>query len=133
ETYVDILRHLSSIGATRVRLDEPALALDLDEAFAERYARAYARCASEIPDLAIEVAVYFGELRGNLPILLSLPVAGIHVDAVRARAELPALVDGLAASDKELSLGLIDGRNVWKTDLKSALSLAKDARERLGS
>ncbi|NLT69580.1 MAG: 5-methyltetrahydropteroyltriglutamate--homocysteine S-methyltransferase [Verrucomicrobiaceae bacterium] len=130
--YVEILRRLAELGAGQVRFDEPALALDLGEAFANRYQKAYQRFAAEVPGIEIEVAVYFGELRGNLPTLLSLPVAGIHFDAVRGRKEVDTVIEGLAGSDKHLSLGLIDGRNIWKTDLKAALQLAKKAIHALG-
>lgn len=131
-TYKEILTNLADAGATNVRLDEPALALDLTEEQRALVKHAYASLAIQAPGLALQVATYFGELRGNLDTLLALPVDGIHVDAIRAAGEVDTVIDGLAESSKFLSLGVIDGRNVWKTDLRFALTKLERATKILG-
>ncbi|MCB1100558.1 MAG: 5-methyltetrahydropteroyltriglutamate--homocysteine S-methyltransferase, partial [Verrucomicrobiae bacterium] len=130
--YVEILRRLSADGASRVQLDEPALCLDLSgrqRAFVEQ---AFAAFRKEVPELPLHVASYFGELRENLSTFLNLPVAGLHIDGVRGASELNAVYDGLRGSEKMLSLGIVDGRNIWKTDLRNALRLLEQAIEQIG-
>ena len=131
--YGEILSRLGEAGATAVRLDEPAFALDLTEAQREGVKKAYDTLAQNASGIGLQVATYFGELRENLGTLLSLPVAGIHIDGVRAAKEVDTVLERLAGSEKSLSLGLVDGRNIWKTDLKSALATLKKAVDALGA
>jgi 5-methyltetrahydropteroyltriglutamate--homocysteine methyltransferase len=92
---------------------------------------AYRRLATSAPGLRLLVATYFGGLRANLAWCLRLPVAALHLDLVRAPEQLePALAD--APATLSLSLGVIDGRNVWRADLDRALSTLERAVERLG-
>src|SRR5208283_1383345 len=74
---------------------------------------------------------YFGELGEALPAVMRLPVRAVHLDLVRGPGQLRAAMD-LAAPGQMLSLGLIDGRNIWRTDLVAALDVAEDASQRLG-
>ncbi len=131
--YGQILDRLAKAGATAVRLDEPALALDLTDRQRALVKTAYETLAELAAGLALNVTTYFGELRENLETLLALPVAGIHIDGVRAASEVATVASKLANSDKTLSLGLIDGRNIWKTDLKAALSVLKAVVSKLGA
>jgi 5-methyltetrahydropteroyltriglutamate--homocysteine methyltransferase len=130
--YEDVLRRLAKAGATWVQVDEPCLALDLDPAARSACAEAFGALAPAAPGLQILVATYFGDLRDNLDLALSLPVAALHLDLVRgAPAELDA---ALARAPKSLvlSLGVVDGRNVWRTDLDRALTLVEKAVQALG-
>src|SRR5690606_1119652 len=77
------------------------------------------------------VATYFGRLGSNLETLLELPVAAVHCDATRAPEEIERVLD-LIPEDKILSLGIVDGRNVWKNDYERSLLLVKSAVERIG-
>lgn len=130
--YQEILQRLVSLGAKRIRIDEPAFALDLDRSQRDLIAKAYETLAAGASGIEIQVATYFGEIRENLDTLLSLPVAGIHIDGVRASAEVPGVVESIAKSEKFLSLGLIDGRNIWKSNLKSILRALESAIAKLG-
>ena len=116
--YTVILGQLKHAGAEWVQIDEPALVLDLDERQRAAFTRAYARLARTGPKLML--TTYFGALDDNLNLALSLPVNGLHVDLVRAPEQLDAL---LAKAPKELtlSLGVIDGRNIWRADLETLL------------
>jgi 5-methyltetrahydropteroyltriglutamate--homocysteine methyltransferase len=129
--YEALLARLAAAGAEWVQLDEPCLALDLSPHALRAYETAYARLARAAPGLRRLLATYFGGLGGNLGRVLRLPVDALHLDLVRAPAQLePALAD--APSTLSLSLGLIDGRNVWRTDLDAALASLERAVERLG-
>jgi len=118
--YINVLRLLAANGAEWVQLDEPCLALDLSEAARDALARAYAVLAHALPQLKIMLTTYFGGLGDNLDLALSLPVAGLHLDLVRAPEQLD-LVAAKAPRGLVLSLGVIDGRNVWRADLPRLL------------
>jgi len=135
--YAEVLSRLGASGATWVQLDEPCLALDRTPAEREAFARAYGFLADQAPKVKLLVATYFGALDDNLTSALELPVAGLHVDAVRTGQRLASLVQswpvGGGRSGKVLSLGVIDGRNIWKADLAASLRQLEDALERAGA
>src|SRR5690349_7970657 len=135
--YADVLARLAAAGATWVQLDEPCLALDRTAAERDAFARAYRFLADQAPKAKLLVATYFGALDDNLTTALELPVAGLHVDAVRTGAgvasRLQAWPAGGGREGKILSLGVIDGRNIWKADLTAALRQLEDALERAGA
>jgi 5-methyltetrahydropteroyltriglutamate--homocysteine methyltransferase len=135
--YADILSRLAAAGATWVQLDEPCLALDRTPAERAAFARAYRLLAERVPKVKILVATYFASLDENLPTALELPVAGLHLDAVRASGRLEALLRGWPVGGgregKVLSLGVIDGRNIWKADLGAVLRELEEAMERAGA
>ncbi|MBO9376624.1 5-methyltetrahydropteroyltriglutamate--homocysteine S-methyltransferase [Sphingomonas histidinilytica] len=117
--YAELLGRLRAAGADWVQIDEPALVLDLSDAARAAYVSAYGELA-KVDGIKLMLATYFGALGDNLETALSLPVAGLHVDLVRAPEQLDAVLAG-AREDLLLSLGLIDGRNVWKADLTALL------------
>ena len=136
--YAEVLARLAAAGATWVQLDEPCLALDRTPAERAAFAHAYRFLAEREPKVKLLVATYFGGLDDNLSTALDLPVGGLHVDAVRAGgASLEALLRawpaGGGGDGKVLSLGVIDGRNIWKSDLAPALRQLEDAMERAGA
>ena len=118
--YAETLRLLCEAGASWVQIDEPCLVLDLSDAARAACGDAYAALTNETPAPRIMLTTYFGSLADNLPTALALPVHGLHVDLVRAPEQLDAVVAG-ARTDLVLSLGVIDGRNIWATDLNAIL------------
>ncbi len=130
--YVVILKKLAALGAEWVQLDEPVFALDLSSAQRDALATAYATLASAAPNLKLIVATYFGGLRDNLGDFLRLPVHALHVDLVRAPEELDSLVREFPAG-KLLSLGVVDGRNIWRNDFNTTLPLLQKAAGILGA
>jgi 5-methyltetrahydropteroyltriglutamate--homocysteine methyltransferase len=130
--YEEVLRRLAEAGADWVQLDEPVLALDLAPEARAALASAYARLSAASSKIKICLTTYFGGLRGNLPAALKLPVAAVHLDLVRAPEQLDAALP-LVPQGMMLSLGVIDGRNIWRADLDKALALLEKAAERLGS
>ena len=124
--YAELLAKLADAGAEWVQIDEPFLALDLCDAAQHAFRYAYATLAeARTPKLLL--ATYFSGLDENLPLAMSLPAQGLHVDLVRAPHLLDAVLDQLP-DDRVLSLGLVDGRNIWRTDLHAAANLIKRAR-----
>lgn len=118
--YAEILGRLAEAGAVWVQIDEPCLALDLDWQDRAALREASAALATAAPGLRLMLTTYFGGLGDNLATALSLPVHGLHVDLVRAPEQLDPVVAG-ARPDLVLSLGVIDGRNIWKADLAAIL------------
>ncbi|WP_182335505.1 5-methyltetrahydropteroyltriglutamate--homocysteine S-methyltransferase [Stenotrophomonas acidaminiphila] len=128
--YAQLLEALQAEGARWVQLDEPVLVQDLDDAARVAFRQAYARLADG-PHPDILLATYFGALDDNLALAASLPVQGLHVDLVRAPEQLDAVLRALPAG-RVLSLGLVDGRNIWRNPLDNALILARYARGHRG-
>ncbi|WP_298742827.1 5-methyltetrahydropteroyltriglutamate--homocysteine S-methyltransferase [uncultured Brevundimonas sp.] len=118
--YAEVLRSLARAGVTWVQIDEPCLVLDLTDAARDAFALAYAVLSEVTPPIRLMLTTWFGALGDNLSTALALPVHGLHVDLVRAPEQLEAVVAG-ARPDLVLSLGVIDGRNVWKADLNAIL------------
>ena len=130
--YEEVLRRLSAAGASWVQIDEPILALDLPRESVQTFHGVYTRLKNAAPGLRILLASYFGGLGENLETALNLPVAAVHLDLVAAPKQLP---DALAIlpPDKILSLGVIDGRNIWRADFKPVLNQVKSAIDVLGT
>ena len=118
--YAEMLRLLAEAGASWVQLDEPSLALDLSDTARTAFGDAYATLTNGSASPKIMLTTYFGSLADNLSTALALPVHGLHVDLVRAPEQLDAILAG-ARPDLILSLGVIDGRNVWAADLNAIL------------
>ncbi len=130
--YADVLSRLAAAGATWVQLDEPCLALDRTPDERAAYARAYRFLAERAPAAQILLATYFAGLDDNRETALELPVAGLHVDLVRAPGQLEPLLEAWPRG-RVLSLGVIDGRNIWKADLAAALGPLERAGDRIGA
>ena len=130
--YEDLFKKLVDVGVDWIQVDEPFLGLDLDADQRAVYNRTYTRLAEAKDSLSILLTVYFSDLRDNLETAIDLPVEGLHVDLVRGFSDLDALL-AKWPTGKFLSLGLIDGRNVWKTDLDKALDVLNRAVASLGS
>jgi 5-methyltetrahydropteroyltriglutamate--homocysteine methyltransferase len=128
--YEEVLKRLSAAGADWVQIDEPRLALDLTDAERASFPKAYQRLAAAGPKLML--TSYFDGLRDNTELAAQLPAHGLHVDLVRAPDQLDAVLQALP-TDTVLSLGLIDGRNVWRADLSGLLPLVEQARDAVGA
>ncbi|MFL6676599.1 MAG: 5-methyltetrahydropteroyltriglutamate--homocysteine S-methyltransferase [Massilia sp.] len=116
--YAALLDQLSRHGVEWVQVDEPILVTELGAEWQQAFAQAYGTLKAR--KVKMLLATYFGQLRENLALACSLPVDGLHVDATHARTELEQVVRQLPAASV-LSLGVINGRNIWKTDLHATL------------
>ena len=129
--YAKVLGGLADANASWIQIDEPVLALDLSEKAKAAFGLAY-RALRRGPAPDILLASYFGPLGSNLAVAASLPVAGLHLDLVRGGAELDAAVKAVPA-ERWLSLGVVDGRNIWRSDLRAALDTLRHVASIRGS
>lgn len=128
--YQSILRELGNEGVVWAQLDEPVLAMDLEEEWLGAFASAYKELAET--GVKIVLGTYFGSVEERLPMLKKLPVNGLHIDCVRAPEQMDAFVEKWP-DNKALSLGVIDGRNVWAADLRALAERLKPAARKLGN
>jgi 5-methyltetrahydropteroyltriglutamate--homocysteine methyltransferase len=127
--YVEILQELAHKGATWVQIDEPYLSLDLSENEKVAFQKAYQTIKENVPSLKILLATYFECTGDNINLATTLPIDCLHIDLVRCPAQLGDILEiyHFVKSDKILSLGIVDGRNIWKTDFKIALDFIQKA------
>ena len=130
--YGELLQELDDAGADAVQIDEPTLVADRSDEERAAYTAAYETLA-DASDLDLHIATYFGSLAENLPTALGLPVESLHLDLVRGEGQLDEALDHGVPDDLSLSLGLVDGRNVWRADLDSLLETVETAIDALGS
>lgn len=129
EAYSQLLNQLADQGCDWVQIDEPLLSTELDAEWQHAFNLAYHQLKSCKGQILL--ATYFSTLEENLRLACELPVNGLHIDAVNATEEVKKVVDWLPVH-KVLSLGVINGRNIWKTDLNAALDILEPVHERLG-
>jgi 5-methyltetrahydropteroyltriglutamate--homocysteine methyltransferase len=127
--YAELLETLAAQGVEWVQIDEPILVTELDSRWRHAFEAAYHTLKGCRVKLLL--ASYFGQLRDNRHLAANLPVAGLHVDAINGRDDVLPLI-GMLPAHKVLSLGSINGRNVWKTDLSATLDWLEPLAERLG-
>lgn len=128
--YVQLLNELKAAGAEWVQIDEPYLAMDLCDEMRAAYDAAYK--ALNACGLKIMLTTYFDGLRENAALAFGLGTAGVHVDLVRAPDQLDACLKAVKPNQM-LSCGVVDGRNIWKTDFAAALAKLTAAKKALGS
>lgn len=130
--YIEILTRLQEQGAEYIQFDEPFLALDLCGKAKETYRLVYGEIRKRFPNLKFILATYFEGLKDNLSLAAKLPVDVLHIDLVRNPEQLDDLLNEVPGN-LGLSLGIVDGRNIWKNDLEHSLKFIQKATEKLGS
>ncbi|WP_418264100.1 5-methyltetrahydropteroyltriglutamate--homocysteine S-methyltransferase [Flavobacterium faecale] len=132
--YFEILTKLENEGATFIQFDEPFLALNLTDKERQALVYTYNQIHAQFPNIKINLANYFDCFGENLATALSLPIDTFHLDLVRCPLQLDDILDSkLLAPTAKLSLGVIDGRNIWKNDFKKSLALIQKAIDALGT
>ncbi|ANB13372.1 5-methyltetrahydropteroyltriglutamate-homocysteine S-methyltransferase [Sugiyamaella lignohabitans] len=129
--YVELLKKLAAAGAKSVQIDEPVLVLDLPKNVQAAYKTAYETLAKE-SGVELILTTYFGDVRPNLDAIKGLPVAGFHYDFVRVPEQLDEVAAALT-SQQILSVGVVDGRNIWKTDFAKAIKVVEAAKAKVGA
>ena len=129
ERYTQVLKKLAAKGVTQLQLDEPILGLELPSEWIAAFAPTYQSLAGH--GLNILLATYFDSVETHAKLLADLPVAGVHLDLVRAPEQLPAFI-AIWPKQKVLSLGVIDGRNIWAADLAKVLAAIAEVKTALG-
>lgn len=127
--YEQVLARFKAQGVEWVQIDEPVLVLDLPQEWQDAFRRVYQDLNQS--GLKLLLATYFDDLHENVTVLKDLPIAGVHVDAVRAPAVLQA-VQAVLGQDQVLSAGVISGRDIWRTDLEKTLQTLEPLKAALG-
>jgi 5-methyltetrahydropteroyltriglutamate--homocysteine methyltransferase len=131
--YEQVLGKLSDMGADWVQLDEPFLVMDLQENEQQAFHKAYQLLHQKFPKLKLLVATYFECTGNNLHTAIALPVKALHVDLTRCPAQLGDILNtSFISSETILSLGVVDGRNIWKNNFHKSLNFIEKAVEKLG-
>jgi len=128
--YKQLLADLKAAGADWVQLDEPILVLDKAAGYEKEYTSAYTELSPVAPKILL--TTYFGRLDSNLNYVAKLPVAGLHIDLSREPGQLDGVITAIKQTNIVLSLGLVSGRNIWKTDFQAAIKLGQKAVDALG-
>ena len=127
--YQQILARLKAQGVEWVQIDEPALVLDLPQEWVDALAPTYAALSRGAPKILL--ATYFDSVERHAETLKALPVAGLHIDLVRAPQQVDSFLRNFP-EDKILSAGIVDGRNIWRCNISAALQTLNTLRETLG-
>lgn len=130
--YWQILERLEALDAKWVQFDEPILVTDLSNKEKAAFMRVYKEIKKRFPFLKTILATYFGGLKENSALAATLPVNMLHLDLVRAPEQLDGILDQLKPN-VSLSLGIVDGRNIWKNDYEKSLELIRKATDKIGS
>lgn len=129
--YLELIGELLGNGAKWIQFDEPFLAMDLTAAQQEAFIDAYAEIKTVYPNMNSLLATYFEGLRENTRLALSLPISALHLDLVRDSSQLDHILKQ-CPKHMHLSLGIINGRNVWKSNLTAQLSMITHVQQRIG-
>ena len=116
--YAQLLRELAAEGVDWIQIDEPILATDVAQVWLDAFAPVYKELANT--GVRIILGTYFAGVAEHVKLLGSLPVHGVHIDCVRAPEQLAVFTEQFP-TNKVLSVGLIDGRNVWKANLTQVI------------
>lgn len=127
--YKTLLVSLDKTGIEWLQIDEPALVTELETEWQEAAIHAYQQLRGR--SFKVIVATYFGQLQDNLRLACELPVEGLHLDAINAKDEIEQAI-ALLGDDKVLSLGIINGRNIWINDLNTTLDWLEPIHQRMG-
>lgn len=128
DTYFELLEVLVAQNIEWVQIDEPILVTELNDELKKAFEISYTKLNN--PKLKILLATYFGSLQDNLETISKLPIAGLHIDAVNGGAEVDAVISKMGG--KVISLGVVNGRNIWKSDLNAILDWVEPIAKKLG-
>ncbi|MEL0650137.1 5-methyltetrahydropteroyltriglutamate--homocysteine S-methyltransferase [Algibacter sp. TI.3.09] len=130
--YFEVIETLVNLGTEYIQFDEPCLALNLSEKEQQAITKTYERIAEKFPTLKVFLANYFDCYGENLNIALQLPVDTLHLDLVRCPSQLNDILESEHFNPKtKLSLGVIDGRNIWKNDFEASIKTIEEASKKL--
>lgn len=129
--YKDILKKLDKLHVQWIQFDEPFLTLDLTEKEKKAFLFVYAEIKKEFPHLKIILTTYFEGLKENTALATSLPVCALHIDLVRSPEQLDTVLSAMPEK-MSLSIGIVDGRNIWKNDYTKSLALVERSLAKLG-
>ncbi len=129
--YIEILKELEKLNVEWIQFDEPFLVTDLNEKEKDAIRYSYSEIQKKFPSLKTILATYFGGIGDNLQLASHLPVSALHIDLVRAPEQLDEVLN-IIPPKLSLSLGLVDGRNIWKNDFEKSFELISKAVDKIG-
>jgi 5-methyltetrahydropteroyltriglutamate--homocysteine methyltransferase len=130
--YEEIIGELAAQGAEWIQIDEPVFSMDLTDKQRAAFKTVYGRLAKAKGAAKLLVTTYFGGVRDNLDAYLALPVDALHFDFVRGAEDIDAVLAGFPR-DKILSVGIVEGRNIWKNDYDASLGVLAKAKTAVGA
>ncbi|MDA0617278.1 MAG: 5-methyltetrahydropteroyltriglutamate--homocysteine S-methyltransferase, partial [Proteobacteria bacterium] len=125
--YLAIFAELKKAGCTDVQIDEPLLVMDISDDWKKAYKTAYGIIKNG--DVKIHLATYFEDISSNVDLITVFDVTSIHLDAIRGSEKLQEIVAKIPEKII-ISLGVVDGRNIWKNDVKKSIELVKKLAEK---
>lgn len=128
--YKEIIESLVNAGAKTIQIDEPCLVLDLCPKAKEVYSIVYNEIRKAFPKTHFILTTYFGEIGDNIDLALSLPMDTLHIDLVRGAAQLEEILQKIS-ENKNLSLGLVDGRNIWVNNFENSKKIIEKVQNHL--
>ena len=129
--YGQALSELEKNGADWVQIDEPSLGISLTNEQTKYVRHAYSELKRYAPNLKLLVATYFSDIRENLSLAKELPISGLHLDLIRGPSQLDNVIKTLP-DHLVISLGVIDGRNIWKSDLNKIIQMVSSVIQEIG-
>ncbi|WP_343672256.1 5-methyltetrahydropteroyltriglutamate--homocysteine S-methyltransferase [Chitinophaga sp.] len=129
--YISLLQSLEKAGATWIQIDEPTLVLDLTPVQQSLFQYAYNKIAAVLSSARLLLTTYFGSLQDNTALALKLPVQALHIDLVRAPEQLEVILTNIP-KHLQLSLGVVNGRNIWKNNYENSQQLIQRAVTAIG-
>ena len=129
--YKELFAKLAEIGVKDVQIDEPFLITDLSKKAADAYVEAFAQIKKFAGEIKLHLATYFEGLEDNTALAFGLNTDSVHIDLVRAPNQLEKALDAVKAG-QSLSIGLVDGRNIWINNIEESCEIAKKAIAKLG-
>lgn len=130
--YQELFAKLNEAGVKDVQIDEPFLITDIDDSAKAAYKKAYEVIAAAKGDIKTHLTTYFDDLLENTELAFSLGTDSVHVDLVRAPEQFETALNAIQ-DDQSISLGLVDGRNIWINNLEKSIEIAKKAVAKLGA
>lgn len=129
--YQEVFVKLQEIGVKDVQIEEPHLITDLTEEEAAAYAVAYKQIRQFAGSIKLHLVTYFDTLGNNAELAFGLNTDSVHVDLVRAPEQFESALN-LVKANQSLSIGVVDGRNIWINNFENSIALAKKAIAKLG-
>jgi len=131
--YLELIGKLTLFGAEYIQFDEPCLATNLSLEEKQAITITYNKIAEQFPELKIILTNYFDCYGDNLETVLQLPIHALHLDLVRCHLQLEDVLNSKDLNDSlVLSLGVVDGRNVWKNDFENSLKFINKVINAIG-
>jgi 5-methyltetrahydropteroyltriglutamate--homocysteine methyltransferase len=132
KTYKDILTKLSKSGAEWVQIDEPIASLELNNEQKNALKQAYNYFSQEVPQIKIMFTTYFDAMKENSDLIANLPVSGLHIDATKSNESELVRIAKILPKDTLLSVGIVNGRNIWINNYETSLNTIQKAKDIVG-